>query len=121
MRKLMALVLGISIATAAYADPPRYTRKQDLHLDVKPSGRVVPIRPAVAPRRQPSLTADDLMEIEGRRIPIRHEQEAILVDLIRDTPDSDPDKPDYMFRLAEQYATQLRYWHLRSIEDQIAH
>lgn len=35
---------------------------------------------------------------------------------VNDTPDTDADKPDYLFRLAEQYALQLRHWRLRATE-----
>jgi hypothetical protein len=113
--RTLVLVILVGLAPASYADPPRYTRKPDLKLDVKPSARVRPIRPATA-RRGPDVTPDDVLEHQRLAEPMRREQEAILIGLIADTPDSDPDKPDYFFRLAEHYAEQLRYWHLKSVE-----
>ena len=49
-----------------------------------------------------------------RNEPLRREQESILVQLVHDTPQDDPDKPDYLFRLAEHYAMQQRFWRLQS-------
>lgn len=116
MRTLvLVIVVVVALAPASYADPPWYTRKPDLKLDVKPSARVRPIRPATA-KRGPDVTPDDVLEHQRLAEPMRREQEAILIGLIADTADSDPDKPDYLFRLAEHYAEQLRYWRLKSVE-----
>lgn len=113
MRIAIVTILSLVAATSR-ADPPRYTRKQDLKLDVKPRPRAkAPRRPATGPARP--VTADDALAIEELVDPIRKEQEIILLELIRDTPDSDPDKPDYLFRLAEQYSAQQRLWRLKAI------
>ena len=48
-----------------------------------------------------------------------YEQERILEKLIKDTPADDPDKPDYMFRLAEHYAQQLQFWRIKAVEEQL--
>jgi hypothetical protein len=47
--------------------------------------------------------------------PIREEQEGLLGQLVRETPDDDPDKPDILFRLAERYAQQARLFRLQAI------
>lgn len=117
------LVLVAVLATAASANP-KYTRKQDLHLDVKLTARTKPLPP---PERHtpeattPAVSADDILAIEDKAEPLRAEQQAILIQLVNDTPDTDPDKPDYLFRLAEQYALQLRHWRLRATEAAIQH
>jgi hypothetical protein len=59
------------------------------------------------------------MRIEEQLLPVRHEQEGILVGLARDTPDGDPDKPDYLFRLAEHYAAELRFWKIKAVEQSL--
>jgi hypothetical protein len=110
---LLAL-LGL-LATTAHADHRRYTRKPDLHIDVKRSPSAAPAHPAPKPAR-PAVDADDILAIEEANQPIRREQEKVLEGLVRDTPDDDPQKPDLMFRLAEQYARQLRFWKLKAIE-----
>jgi hypothetical protein len=108
------LVTTMLLSPAADAERPRYAREQHLDLDVTLSSRV---RPKATPRvAAPVVTADDMMLIEERTQPIRREQEVILTKLIADTPDSDADKPEYMFRLAEHYAKQLRFWRLKAAE-----
>jgi len=119
MRNRLLMLAVLVIAPSAHADRPKYVRKQHLEIDVKPSERVKPIEPAKPVSHQPAVTADQVLMIEERVDPIRQEQEAILLGLIRDTPDDDPDKPDYLFRLAEHYASQLRLWRLKAVEPTI--
>jgi tetratricopeptide (TPR) repeat protein len=111
-----ALVLG---GDAAWAQKAKYTRQQDIKVEVKLSDRVKPIQPkAQDPKEmQPELTADQVLSIEGLVGDIRTEQESILLDLIERTPDADYDeKSDYYFRLGELYAKQQRYWRLKGVE-----
>jgi hypothetical protein len=116
MRKLVivAVVLATSIASA---DRPKYTRKQAV-VPVSQSTRVKPIQPAKAEPAKP-ISADAVLLIKERQQPLRREQEAILEKLIKDTPDDDADKPDFMFRLAEQYAQQVQFYRLKSVEAQL--
>ena len=115
MRTLLFVAVLVA-CTVAHADRPHYTRKQSLAIPVKLSDRTKPVRPPAAPPpSQPTVTADQLIEIEDIQQPIRRGQEAILEKLVADTPDSDPEKPDYMFRLAEHYAKQLRFYRMKSI------
>src|SRR3569623_3842498 len=115
MRTFLVLVATASVASAI----PKYSRKQDLHHDVKLAPRT---RPAPPPERHtpeattPAVDADDVLDIEDKAAPLRAEQQALLVQLVRDTPDTAPDKPDYLIRLAEQYALQLRHWRLRAVD-----
>lgn len=113
----MRLTLAVLafLCTLAHADHRPYARKPALHLDVTPSPRVQPKPPRARPA-QPAVTADDMLEIEEENQPIRVAQEKVLEGLVRDTPDDDPQKPDLMFRLAEHYARQLRFWRLKAIE-----
>ena len=115
---LVGLIIGALAATAAAN--PKYTRRQDLHIDVKTSSRTRPAPPVAKPRG-PEVDADDILALEDKAEPLRKEQQAILIQLVHDTPDDDPDKPDYLFRLAEQYALQLRHWRLRATEAAIQH
>jgi hypothetical protein len=120
MRSLiLAGVVSAVLAPTAFANP-KYTRKQDLPIEVKPTSRVKPVAQVAKPHG-PDVSADDILAIEDKAEPLRKEQQAILIQLVNDTPDTDPDKPDYLFRLAEQYALQLRHWRLRSAEAAIRH
>jgi hypothetical protein len=112
MRTFVILLLATATASA---DPPKYVRKTQLHIDVKTSERTKPIQPVKTDAHKPVDAGDALVLLEHAD-PIRKEQEQLLLDLIRDTPDTDPDKPDYMFRLAEQYAMQQRMWRLKAVE-----
>jgi len=112
---MRALLLIAIAATAAHADPPKYTRKPPrLELDLRRDDRAKPIVPVEQTPAKPSATADQVLAAQLAADPIRTEQEALLFQLVRDTPDTDPDKPDYLFRLAEHYAQQLRTWRLEA-------
>jgi hypothetical protein len=114
MRKL--IIVGIVCAASiAAAERPKYTRKQPIDVPVALSDRVKPVQPVKQAAAKP-VSADAVMIIKERQQPLRREQEAILEKLIKDTPDDDADKPDYMFRLAEQYAQQVQFWRLKAVE-----
>lgn len=102
---VLALMLGVAHADA------RYTRKQ-------PVVAVPPTKPTPKPKIavEKPLTADEAFAIETDKQPIKQKQEGLLLKLVRDTPDDDADKPDYLFRLAELYAQQQRYWRLKANE-----
>jgi tetratricopeptide (TPR) repeat protein len=116
----LAIVGVVVLGTTAWAQKAKYTRQQDLKVDVKLSDRVKPIipkTPAEAREQQPDLSADQVLSIEGLVGEIRGEQEQILADLIIKTPDTEvEEKSDYYFRLGELYAKQQRYYRLRGIE-----
>jgi len=111
MRYLLLLLVPI----IAHAGPAKYTRTPQLHIDVKTTPRTKPIQAAPV-SHVPTATAGQILASELAKDPIRAEQEALLIQLVNDTSDSDPDKPDYLFRLAEQYAKQLQIWTLRATE-----
>ncbi|RYG15730.1 tetratricopeptide repeat protein, partial [bacterium] len=113
-----ALLLSGSVAWGQGAKP-KYSRQQDVKIDVKLSDRVKPIQQKAPDKKEltPSLNADDVLSIEGLVGNIRNEQEAILGQIIENTPDSDVDeKSDAYFRLGELYAKQQRFWRLKSTE-----
>jgi tetratricopeptide (TPR) repeat protein len=126
MSKMNLAICGILVAAAsgsvssvALAQGGKYKRAQDVKIDVKLSDRVKPIQPKPVDKKeqQPTITAEDVMSIEGLVGTIRAEQEAILTDLIKQTPDSEfEEKGDYYFRLGELFAKQQRYWRLRSVD-----
>ena len=124
MSKLEVVValLGLSIATPAYAQKVKYARSQDVKVDVKLSDRVKPIqvKPTV-PESKPGVSGEVALSIEGLRGKFQAEQEQILRDLIKQTPASEPmELADYHFRLGELYAKQHRYWRLKAVELGIA-
>lgn len=114
--------LVLSAANVAWAQKPKYTRASEVKINVKVSDRVKPIEAAAAPAsKQPSITADQILNIEGLVGEIREEQAAILFDLIKNTPDSAAEeKADYYFRLGELFAKQQRFYRLKAAEYAIA-
>jgi TolA-binding protein len=64
----------------------------------------------------PEITADQFMNIQGQVKLIRAQQIAEYRRLIEETAPDDPELPDLLFRLAEQYAQQQRYWRFRYME-----
>ncbi len=120
-----AVIVGLALAMSgtAWAQKPKYTRTNDVKINVKISDRVKPIDPAKQPEssKQPSVTADQILNVEGLVGEIREEQAAILFDLIKNTPDSAAEeKADYYFRLGELFAKQQRFYRLKSAEYLIA-
>ncbi len=102
------------LCSIAYADPPHYTRKQELHIDAKQTERTRP-KPPVASIDRP-ISAGDAMATAELQAPIRQEQEGLLLQLVNSTSDDDPDKAEYLFRLAEHYSRQQRFWRLEAGE-----
>src|SRR5215468_6234051 len=121
--RLTTVVALLGASSGAWADKPKYTRPQDVKIDVKLSDRSKPIvtDPKAKSEFKPELSADAVLSVEGLVGEIRSEQESILAKLIIDTPDSEvEEKSDYYFRLGELYAKQQRYYRLRAAEAQIA-
>jgi tetratricopeptide (TPR) repeat protein len=120
----LAILAALLPGASAWAQKAKYTRTQDVKVDVKLSERVKPIvakDAKDASQQQPELTADQVLAVEGLVGAIRAEQEQILVDLIVKTPDTEvEEKSDYYFRLGELYAKQQRYWRLEGTKQLIA-
>lgn len=113
MHARLALVVVAALSTRASADAPKYKRVQHVPPPPPPAASQAraPAPPAAA---QPTVTSDQVLAGIEQAQPVRRKQEAILLKLIVDTPDTDPDKPDYLFRLAEHYAMQQRFWRLEA-------
>ena len=119
MAALATLVLSTS--STALAQRAKYTRNQDVKIDVKLSDRVKPKATTDKPKEAaPEITSDQVLSVEGKVGDLRSEQAALIGDLIEDTPDSEvEEKADLYFRLAELHAGSQRYWRLISLDAQI--
>ena len=114
MRTLLLLALLPSLALAE----GRYKRPQPAAPPVNLSDRTKPIQPKVIETKP--ITSDAALEGLAKAEPVRREQEDILVKIAANTPDGDEEKADILFRLAEHYAKQMRYWRLEATKAQIA-
>jgi len=107
----------------ASAQKPKYTRQTQVKVKVNLSERTRPLVSNEGKKQQalPELSADEIMNVEGKVGEIREDQIQLLKALIEETPDNDVDeKADLYFRVAEAYAQQHRYWRLRTTEFTIA-
>ncbi|MBX3158594.1 MAG: tetratricopeptide repeat protein [Deltaproteobacteria bacterium] len=134
-RTKLVIALIVAAATSASAqpkkDPPpptnaggkaKHTRQTEVKVDVKMSDRSKPIQKKDPdPKEQrPTLTAEDVLSIEGLVGEIRDKQELLLEKLITETPDHRvEEKSNYYFMLGELYAKQQRFWRLRAVQLQI--
>ncbi len=132
LRIILAATLLVGASNVAFAQKKKdcpegsvledgkceYTRKTDVKVNVKVNDRT---RPLVAKDDKkdagPTLSADEILNVEGAVGDIREDQIQLLQALIDETPDSEVDeKADLYFRLAEAHAQQHRYWRLKTQE-----
>ena len=88
MFRLSAVLVGALLLTGgpAHAQKARYSRTQEVKVDVKLSDRVKPSAPKTdLPKAAPEVTADQVLSIEGQVGDIRKEQVQILDDLIEES------------------------------------
>jgi tetratricopeptide (TPR) repeat protein len=64
----------------------------------------------------PEITADQFMHLETEVQNIRDEQIEEFKELIQETEEDDPERPDLLFRLAELYAGKQRFHHFQAME-----
>jgi len=95
-----------------------YTRTTNVKVNVKVNDRTRPLVAKDESKDQgPTLSADEILEVEGAVGDIRDDQIQLLEALIEETPDSEVDeKADLYFRLAEAHAQQHRYARLKTQE-----
>ncbi len=121
---IVALLLACFSAPAHAKSKHTYTRKQGAAPAAGLSERARPSTPRPAPaqaRPDASFDGDTALSLESLRAPYRDEQEQILVDLIKKTPDRNADeKANYHFMLGELYAKQHRFYRLKTQELAIA-
>ena len=118
MHKL-AIVGVLFASTSALAQvKPKYTRPRDVKVEVKQTDRTKPIvaKQTPAEAKPETISSELVLQIEGLKGKFQAEQEEILKDLIKQTPDSEVDeKADLYFRLGELQAKQQRYWRLEAV------
>jgi TolA-binding protein len=122
---ILAVLLVHAGAPAHAGAKYTYTRKQGAGPVAALSERARPgaLRDRAAPQQQarPEVDADVALSLEGLRSTFRDEQEQILLDLIKHTPDRDADdKANYYFMLGELYAKQHRFFRLKGQELEMA-
>ena len=118
MRTLLVLALVLALVPSIALADARYKRPSREAPPVTFSDRTKPIAPKV--EQAAPISSDAALAGLEKAEPTRREQEDILVKIVANTPDDDPDKADLLFRLAEHYARQMRFWRLESAKREIA-
>jgi TolA-binding protein len=114
-----SLASGVATAQPAPGTPrPKYTRTTTVKVDAKLSDRTKPKAPPKDDKpKQPEVTADEFLEIQGEVGNIRKQQIDLLENLVESTPDSEvAEKADLYFRLADAHAQLNRYHRLKGTE-----
>lgn len=102
MRAALIIATSIALFSDAAASPP--TAK----FSVAKTSRFKPA-PLVTTPLTPAVDAGVVLSIQSLDAPVRKEQEQILLELLKNTPDHEAEeKADYRFRLGEFYAKQTR-------------
>lgn len=111
------MAIGVALIWPEGAEAQRYKRESQIDkIQVKQTDKTKKLEAKSKQEQQPTLSADDLINIEGKIRNIRSEQIEQYELLIEDTDEDDTEKPDLLFRLAELYAQQQRYWRFQAME-----
>jgi TolA-binding protein len=62
----------------------------------------------------PTFTADDALGLLGALTGLDEDKAKLLAELVEQTPDDDPGKPELWFQLGEVHAAQSRYYRLKA-------
>lgn len=116
----LAALVATALALPAGAQSTAKYKRSGARVDVKVKQteltRGIKAKTTSKSEFVPEVTADQFMNIQGQVKLIRGQQIAEYRRLIEETSPDDPELPDLLFRLAEQYAQQQRYWRFRFME-----
>ncbi len=110
----LALVCALVGIHGVAGAQPLYPRPQPVPVVAAPAPQVRPPAPTPpAQRPRPAIDAEAVLTIGPLLAKPRAEQEAIYLQLIADTPDTEAvEKSEYLFRLGELYSAQSRAFRL---------
>lgn len=107
-----ALLVGYVPAAGAAG---KYTKKEDTVVASQTSLTKPLEKPKREEKKKPDLTAADVFSGQGEALKaVTDSQIKVLQRLIDVTNEGDPEKPDLLFRMAELYAEQQRYYNFRA-------
>ncbi len=94
----------------------KFTKKEDTVV-ASQTALTKPVQKAEREKKKPDLTASDVFAGQGEALKsVTDSQIKLLQKLVEATDDNDPEKPDILFRMAELYAEQERYYSFRARE-----
>lgn len=115
MKKTAILVSSLLISPYVFG-AGKYTKKES-EIQATQTALTKPTQAKKDEKTRPEITADDVFGGVGEKVKaVTDQQIKVMNRLIQNTSDSDPEKPDLLFRLAELYAEQQRYYNFRARE-----
>jgi TolA-binding protein len=115
MNRAIVIAGVVGFAAQAFA-APRYTKKEST-IEATQTALTKPTQNKKDEKKKPEIQADDIFQGVGQQIKsVTDQQINVLKRLIDNTSDSDPEKPDLLYRMAELYAEQQRYYNFRARE-----
>lgn len=115
-RRYIGGTLAASLILGGYTSSfaaGKFTKKEDAVVATQ-TALTKPQQKADRDRKKPDLTASDVFSGQGDALKaVTDAQIKVLQRLIDATSESDPEKPDLLFRMAELYAEQERYYSSR--------
>src|SRR5262245_62380257 len=106
-----SLVLG---GTCMVQAAGKFSKKEDAVIATQ-TALTKPVQKSE--KKKPELTASDVFAGQGDQLKaVTDSQIKVLQRLIDITNESDPEKPDLLYRMAELYAEQTRYYNFKARE-----
>jgi tetratricopeptide (TPR) repeat protein len=114
-RALSSTLLSVFAFSTVANAAGKYT-KQETQITATQTALTKP-QQHQADKKKPTITAEDVFGGVGEKVKsVTDAQIKVLARLIDNTSDSDPEKPDLLFRMAELYNEQYRYYDFRARE-----
>jgi tetratricopeptide (TPR) repeat protein len=115
MKKTAILISSLLVSPYVFG-AAKYTKKES-EINATQTALTKPAQAKKDAKARPEINADDVFGGVGEKVKsVTDAQIKVLKRLIDNTNDSDPDKPDLMFRMAELYNEQQRYYNFRARE-----
>lgn len=113
---LLSAIVCLALPSVGLAQGKYTRRTMEIKVDQTERTKKLETKKPTEAEKKPTITADDFIQIEGEVAAIREELIATYKEAIEDADDDDPRKPELMFRLAEAYAQNQRYYHFQAME-----
>ncbi len=118
MKRILSgtLIASFALSSSLAGAAGKYTKKES-EITATQTALTKPVQHTKDEKKKPAITADDVFGGVGERVKsVTDQQIRVLQRLIDNTNDSDPEKPDLLFRMAELYNEQYRYYDFRARE-----
>src|SRR4051812_1418 len=116
-KKYVSGTIAASLILGGYSSvfaAGKFTKKEEAVIATQ-TALTKPAVKADRDKKKPDLTASDVFAGQGEALKaVTDAQIKVLQRLIDATSEGDPEKPDLLFRMAELYAEQERYYNFRA-------